>query len=618
MKHPSKISRLTVPLVLTPWLASLGISGILVPAGVFCSVATLQAQPLKPDNTAQFSRVFITKDYPNRGEKLLEIINATSTIGDLNQILLLPEWQKQLLESEKILNANEAARRVLVDKLKLQYREILKGSDEILKQAAAKQIGDSAAFGILTNASTSDRLLPRARMIRRVMADLQDDLMVTATKPNKAQHASLLALAKVESNPVLFAKMISGLLKTGPEGQPLVVRRYAAEALKIRAKMTTLLLEASAFSQDEKLSEIRTEFLNTSTILIPVALDGLKDPDLLVREWSAATIQSVMDIFIDIDFMIPVRDAESLWRDIPDMVPERIAVIQEQIRQIDPLIKTLQKATLPLARHSNDSEADTLTRLECLDILEDCVVIRRKLWTIEYSIANTLKKNPATALPNDPLPNDKNTTEVTLLVVQSLTDANPAIRKAAAQVFEFVGGQPDWRTQEKSGFHRQTVEIVAKTAINDPNMLVRWVCVRSLGQIGLYPEISFPALMARIKSDDLEVRIAAIVALRSFGTQAAPLVSELGAEIARGDADFRIAAMLTAESIGYACQPILPIVAENLLHENPKVRLQCAYTLGQFGKAAIGALPALRRNLRDPDTETRLAVSNAILKIEQR
>ena len=88
MKHPSKISRLTVPLVLTPWLASLGISGILVPAGVFCSVATLQAQPLKPDNTAQFSRVFITKDYPNRGEKLLEIINATSTIGDLNQILL--------------------------------------------------------------------------------------------------------------------------------------------------------------------------------------------------------------------------------------------------------------------------------------------------------------------------------------------------------------------------------------------------------------------------------------------------------------------------------------------------------------------------------------------------
>ena len=271
-----------------------------------------------------------------------------------------------------------------------------------------------------------------------------------------------------------------------------------------------------------------------------------------------------------------------------------------------------------MARHSNDSEADTLTRLECLDILEDCVVIRRKLWTIEYSIANTLKKNPATALSNDPLPNDKNTTEVTLLVVQSLTDANPAIRKAAAQVFEFVGGQPDWRTQEKSGFHRQTVEIVAKTAINDPNMLVRWVCVRSLGQIGLYPEISFPALMARIKSDDLEVRIAAIVALRSFGTQAAPLVSELGAEIARGDADFRIAAMLTAESIGYACQPILPIVAENLLHENPKVRLQCAYTLGQFGKAAIGALPALRRNLRDPDTETRLAVSNAILKIEQR
>ncbi len=618
MKHPSKIALLTLPFVVTPWLACFGISGILVPAVVICSVGRIQAQPLNPDATAQFSRIFNTKDFPNRGDKLLEIINATSTIGDLNQILLFPDWQKQLLESEKILNANEAARKVLIDKLKRKYREILKGTDDDLKQAAAKQIGDSAGFGILTNASTSDRLLPRARMIRKVMADLQDDLMVLATKPSKTQHATLLALAKVESNPVQFAKMISGLLKTGPEGQSIVVRRYAAEALKVRAKMISLLLEASAFSQDEKLHEIRSEFLTTSTILIPVALEGLKDPDLLVREWSTASIQSVLDIFIDIDFMIPVRDAESLWRDLPDMLGERIAVIQEQMRQIEPIIKTLQKATLPLARHSNNAEADQTTRLECLDILEDCVVIRRKMWTIEYSIASALKKNPADTLANDPLPNGSNTNEVTLLVAQNLSDSNPAIRKAAAQVFEFIGGQPDWRIQEKSGIHRQTVEIVAKTAINDPNMLVRWICVRSLGQIALYPEISFPALMARIKSDDLEVRIAAVVALRSFGPKAGPLVSALGAEIGHGDADFRIAAMVTAESIGYACQPILQMIAENLLHESPKVRLQCANTLGQFGKAATGTLPALRRNLKDPDTETRLAVSNAILKIEQR
>ncbi len=617
MKHPSKNSRLTLPLVVTTWVASLGMSGTLIPVWFFCPVSKIQAQPLKPDATSQFSRIFNTKDFPNRGEKLLEIINATSNIGDLNQILLLPEWQKQLLESEAILAANEGARRVLIEKLKRKYREILKGTDEDLKQAAAKQIGDAASFGILTNASASDRLLPRARMIRKVMADLQDDLIAGATKQSKSQQAILLALAKVESNPVLFAKIIGGLLKTGPEGQPNLVRRYAAEALKIRAKMTTLLLEASANSQDEKLNEIRTEFITTSTILLPVAMDGLKDPDLLVREWSAATIQSVMDIFIDIDFMIPVRDAESLWRDPPDMVPERIAVIKEQLRQIDPLLKTLQKSTLPLARHSNNSEADRATRLECLDILEDCVVIRRKLWTIEFSIATSLKKNPAESLSNDPLPPGKDTQEATQLVVKNFTDPDPAIRLAAAQVFEFVVGQPDWRTQEKSAIHRQTVEIIAKTAIADPNMLVRWVCVRSLGQFALFPEISFPALMARIKSDDLEVRIAAITALRSFGPQAAPLVNDLGSEVIHGDADFRIAAMLTVEAIGAACQPILPIVAKNLLHENPKVRLQCANTLGQFGKAASGALPALRRNLRDPDPETRLAVSIAILKIEQ-
>jgi HEAT repeat protein len=204
------------------------------------------------------------------------------------------------------------------------------------------------------------------------------------------------------------------------------------------------------------------------------------------------------------------------------------------------------------------------------------------------------------------------------LVVKGFTDPNPIIRKAAAQAFEFVGGQPDWRFRGSQGPRNQTVEIIAKTAINDPNMIVRWICVRSLGQTGTFPEIALPALVARLRSDDLEVRIAAAKAIRSFGPLAAPVVEDLGREISHGDADFRIAAMQTAEAIGYACKPIIPLIAENMEHENPKVRIQCAMTLGRFGSAAEAALPTLRRNLRDPDTETRLAASNAILQIEQR
>lgn len=596
------------------WIGSFGFFGGVVSGALTCIPGTIQAQPLKPDITAQFSRVFSNREDPQRAEKLMSIIQTTSSIGDLNQMLLLPEWQRQLVESEKVLTANDDARRALILKLKTKYREILKGTDDNLKRAAAKQIGDSAAFGILTDATATDRMLPRARMLRKIMADLQDDLLATALKYGPAQHSALLALAKIESDPVVFAKLTRTLLKGGPDSEQVLVRRHAAESLKVRSKMISLLLQASASSQDEKLNEVRREFLSVSPILIEIAVEALKDPDKLVREWAAAAVQAVTDTFLDIDFMIPVRDAESLG---PDMLPERVDVIREQIRQIEPVIKALQKATLPLAQHSIRSESDLGTRLECLDILEDCVVIRRKLWTVEYAINNAQKKNSPTHLAVDPLPPGPDTDGVATLVIKGFNDPNPVVRRAAAQAFEFVGGQPDWRFRGGAGSQNETIKIIANTAINDPNMIVRWVCVRSLGQTGTFPEIALPALVARLRSDDLEVRIAAAKAIKSFGPQAAPVVEHLGREVAHGDADFRIAAMQTAEAIGYACKPIIPAIAENLEHENPKVRIQCAVTLGRFGKAAEAALPTLRRSLRDPDTETRLAASNAILQIEQ-
>lgn len=597
------------------WVGSFGFFGGMAAASLTFFPGAIQAQALKPDITSQFSRVFSNREDPQRAEKLMSIIQTTTSIGDLNQMLLLPEWQRQLVESEKVLTANDDARRALILKLKTKYREILKGTDEDLKRTAAKQIGDSAAFGILSDVTATDRMLPRARMLRKIMADLQEDLLSTALKYGPAQHSALLALAKIDSDPVVFAKLIRTLLKTDSKAEKVLVHRHAAESLKIRSKMISLLLQASASSQDEKLHEVRREFLAVSPILIEVAVEALNDPDKLVREWSAEVIQSVTDTFLDIDFMIPVREAEALG---PDMIQERVDIIREQIRQIEPVIKAVQKATHPLAQHSVRSESDLGTRLECLDILEDCVVIRRKLWTVEYAIANALKTSAPAHLTVDPLPFGPETDGVANLVVKGFTDPNPKVRQAAAQAFEFVGGQPDWRFRGGTGSQTESIQIIANTAINDPNMIVRWVCVRSLGQSATFPEIALPALVARLKSDDLEVRIAAAKALKSFGPQAAPIVADLGREVSHGDADFRIAAMQTAEAIGYACKPIIPAIAENLEHENPKVRIQCAMTLGRFGKVAEAALPNLRRNLRDPDTETRLAASNAILQIEQR
>ncbi len=590
-------------------------ASLLVPAYLSTGGAAVWAQSLPPDAATRFNRVFISREDPMRGEKLLEILKSTNSVGDLNQIMLLAEWQRPAVESEKLMATNEEVRKVLLEKLKKSYKEILRGNDEHLQRAVAKQIGDSAGFGIIGEISTTDRMLPRAKIIRRTLADLQEDLAGPAKKSGVSQRSCLLALAKIESEPKSFGKMVEDLIDP-KNSTPVMSRRHAAEALKVRSQVVNVLMVAAASSQDEKLVEVKREFLNVATVLIPIAAKALSDQDLKVRDQSIEAIQAFADIFMDIDFLIPVREAESLTREAADLVQERIVILQEEIKQLEPVILAIQKSCPSLARHAVKKEADLHGRLECLDIIEDCVVIRRKLWAVEYGISDALKRKRPESLKVDPLPPSPETNEVARLVLSGLSDPEPAVRKSSAQAYEFVGGQPDWRFSGITTISRETATLTAQVAANDPDQFVRWVAVRSLGHIAAHPDICIPALVERLKADDLDVRVAAAVALRSFGSQGELAVPALMNLIHGGDADFRIAIMTTTETIGKAAKPLLPTMAKNLLHGNPKVRIQCALTLGRFGADAAATLPELRQSLRDPDPEVRLAVSSAILQIE--
>lgn len=572
--------------------------------------------PLPPDPANQFLRAFVNREDPQRGEKLLSILKSTQSVGELHQILLLPEWQRPAVESEKVIATNDEVRRALLERMKVKYKEIFSGGDPNQQRAVAKLIGDAAGFGIVGETSNTDRMLPRARQFRKLFAEYQDFLMGPAKKAGISQRSCLLALAKIESEPKAFGKLIEDLLDKNNPDNNLTVRRHASEALKVRSQVVNVLMVSAASSQDERLLEVKREFLQVGAALIPVAAKTLSDPDQKTRDQAIEALQAFADIFMDIDFLIPVREAESLTRELPDLVQERIALIQDDIKLVEPLIASLQKAAPDIGRQAINKDTDIQGRLECLDIIEDCVTIRRKLWSVEYGISAALKRKPPENLRVDPLPPIDSTNEIAMEVLSLFMDPDPRIRKAAAQAYEFVGGQPDWRFRGTRQISKETADLTAKVAATDPDPFVRWVAVRSLGHIAAHPEVCIPALVERLKMDDLDLRIAALVSLKNFGTEGALAVDALNELIDGGDADFRIQAMQTAESIGTAAKPMLQNMSNNLLHPNPKVRIQCAQTLGRFGNLAVDTLPALRRNLRDPDPEVRLAASAAVLRIE--
>ena len=136
--------------------------------------------------------------------------------------------------------------------------------------------------------------------------------------------------------------------------------------------------------------------------------------------------------------------------------------------------------------------------------------------------------------------------------------------------------------------------------------------VAALGEIGTE---ALPAL-ARITTNlQAKPRLAAIVRISSFGTNAAPAAPLLLGCL--GDADWRIAgnAAEILGKLGLEPKKSVPAIARLLRRREPFLRMVTARSLSEFGKEAVSAVPCLVDALEDPNSMVWLAVTNALRKI---
>lgn len=587
-----------------------------------CLNSLIQADPFQIDPTELFKKTFLNRGDEDRKTKLLIILNKTNALGDLSKIILMPEWQ-YIEGNKRIADINGEVRTAVIQKFKTNGLQLLKDGQDDARMDLAILIGETASANLVDETSESlDQIAQRSRFLRAELSTLSPQLaLLTKTKNPKLIIAAVSALGKIESKSDLFAQTISDLMEIKPENT-LAIRRAAAESLKTRLGTVSQLLKQIRVVRERDNLDLVNDLLTTSKLCFPLGVRALKDKDYIVREQGTLACKQATSTLAEVDYIIPIREAEMTMLERPDIIAQRTKSFRDGLAFELSLINSFRDNMRELTDHATNFEADVVVRVASLDVVEDLVVIRKKLIEFE-SILNKLDAlagnapNPNPKLiTHDIIPEGNEFKEIVQDLIMVLSDPNLRIRLNGVDIIEGFLSMPDITARiinEKDLFLFRKLASIATT---DSNLMVKYAAVRALGRSApLKPEIAVPVLAKCLLEEDLDIRIEAAKALKKYGKEGLKALPSLEKMIASGDSDSRIAMMNAAVSLGTDGSPTLGEVAKNLQSEEPKVRIKAAETLGKFGKLSEAQIPKLQKSLNDEDSNVRNAVSSALLKI---
>ena len=587
-----------------------------------CLNSLIQADPFPIDPTELFKRTFLNRGDEDRKTKLLIILNKTNALGDLSKIILMPEWQ-YIEGNKRIADINGEVRTAVIQKFKTNGLQLLKDGQDDARMDLAILIGETASANLVDETSESlDQIAQRSRFLRAELSTLSPQLaLLTKTKNPKLIIAAVSALGKIESKSDLFAQTISDLMEIKP-ANTLAIRRAAAESLKTRLATVSQLLKQIRVVRERDNLDLINDLLTTSKLCFPLGVRALKDKDYIVREQGTLACKQATSTLAEVDYIIPTREAEMTMLERPDIIAQRTKSFRDGLAFELSLINSFRDNMRELTDHATNFEADVVVRVASLDVVEDLVVIRKKLIEFE-SILNKLDvlagnaPNPNPKLiTHDIIPEGNEFKEIVQDLIMVLSDPNLRVRLNGIDIVEGFLSMPDITARIINDKDLFLFRKLASVATTDTNLMVKYAAVRTLGRSApLKPEIAVPVLAKCLLEEDLDIRIAAANALKKYGKEGLKALPSLEKMIANGDSDSRIAMMNAAVSLGTDGSPTLGEVAKNLQSEEPKVRIKAAETLGKFGKLSEAQIPKLQKSLNDEDSNVRNAVSSALLKI---
>jgi HEAT repeat protein len=187
-----------------------------------------------------------------------------------------------------------------------------------------------------------------------------------------------------------------------------------------------------------------------------------------------------------------------------------------------------------------------------------------------------------------------------------LDDMNPPVRAATAKVLERFG-------RAAAGAVDKLIPL-----LDDADEMVRLAAVDALRAVGPAARSAVPTLIMKLADEKPELRLAAMRALRGLGPYAADAVPELRKALTSDDLSLRETAVETVIAIGPPAKAAVPELAKmlgmQLIHPNHYLPIIAA--VAAIGPDAREAAPALLKLLDEKDTTLRLAVLDALGRIE--
>jgi len=376
------------------------------------------------------------------------------------------------------------------------------------------------------------------------------------------------------------------------------------------------------------------DLVEASVSGLPIAARACNDADPKVR---MVALDSIQQTALDMQRLLP-----NLVRDLANNTVKSVQLEETSFRwsQLVPVEIALAK-TLPSLNEALRS-SDLTERLKAARVLEHIGIVERR-----SAILGELLDKYRHEAPVEELPPMFEGLEARLVRYERLTrqvegDENTPVsvpRNPNRQLRELRDTLAANRqlADDSSSYVRQayvnTIETLDADALpllgillkmsNDPVVYVRWTAIRTLGKVAPEaPESIVPRLGLIISRElDLDVRVAAMVALEQFGEKGQGALEAVIGASKRGDAEARLEALEAIEKMSAAPEAILPALTRALLTPDEsvqslaKVRLTAAQVLYRMGDKARAAVPQLTEALRDKDPEVRRLAAQTILAI---
>lgn len=493
-------------------------------------------------------------------------------LSDYRRALTLDGWRDRDPE-DAVAAVDRAARQELVDRLTTTLRQVLQRGGTPAKLAAITEIsemgteiraGDPPADE-LKNMPPEERLRwARGGLARQFTPDL---IKLTEDGDPVIREFAARALGKINPDPQPATAALAKLLQAGSVGE----RRAAADGLLEMLSTMVLVLKSRSATGVEI---TREDIALVDQRVLRVAGPGIADADLRVRKTCVSAVRLGANMLHDQVVELP----ESQRLDFP------------------PAGRKLSEAEQQFIKDYRDSVEAEL----------------RQLLPVADALAAQVK--PVLAATSD------RDAEIRLLACHTLED----IGQARLRLRRKAGSVPDYAPPKKDGAEEKQGRVPARrggTLVADARVVAQAKDEDPLNADPLRQPLldSLNTLAVRAVSDErARVRLAAVDAIETLGTAAAPAVPTIVRGMNDGNLFVRWATARVIGKIGVHgvdTELTVPPLARLLSDADLDVNLAAANALSLYGAWAAPAVPALARAAVTGDPERRVAAINALVSV---